>query len=323
MKKLVLGALCIVLGFAANAAAGERIDGIDYCFDTTKLTALIDGYDHENPPTKIDRQDVLFGGQPWHITSSEIEALRDRTSLTTVSLPQVVSVGIGAFYGCSSLTSVSLPRVETIGQYAFSECSSLSMVYVNETMKGVLEANRSYYGIRSEARIISDVSKEAVEQAEFLVKVGDEYWTEADYALFCKIAEVTPKRDSQLFSSNTVVVSKETIQAAKAETISFADGAVQLGVSVLSNANFTAETESWGKVKFDENTKVSTSEDKTQLIISIPVADKQGFMILQSGEGKIGSSDEGEPSDPGTSIGPDLPSEDPDKGASPHILNPI
>ena len=303
MKKLMLG---LMMAFAATAMCGDvvRVDGVVCQIDPTKFTALIGGYDQENPPTKIDFEDVWSGARSYHITSIIEPGLQHCTSLTTVSLPQVVSVEKQAFAWCSSLTSVSLPRVETIGQNAFIECSSLSMVYVNETMKGELEADRSYYGIRSEARIISDVSKEAVEQAEFLVKVGDEYWTEADYALFCKIAEVTPKRDSQLFSSNTVAVSKEAIQAAKAETISIADGAVQLGVSVLSNANFTAETESWGKVKFDENTKVSTSEDKTQLIISIPVADKQGFMILQSGEGKIapsgdeGSSDSGGAPDP-------------------------
>ena len=85
-----------------------------------------------------------------------------------------------------------------------------------------------------------------------------------------------------------VLVTKESIQAAQAMTVEIVDGQVELGVSVLSNADFTVSTADWAPVKFSSDTKIDFSADGTKLILSIPVSAPQGFMILQSGDAKIG-----------------------------------
>ena len=81
-----------------------------------------------------------------------------------------------------------------------------------------------------------------------------------------------------------VLVSKEELQAAKAEAISIADGKVSLGVTVNTNGNFTAETKDWKPVELkSENVEVKGGK----VVISIPVSGNSGFMILQSGDATI------------------------------------
>ena len=86
-----------------------------------------------------------------------------------------------------------------------------------------------------------------------------------------------------------VAVSKESIAAAKAETVKIVNGQIELGVSVCSNADITASTAKWALVKFTKDTQIGLSADGTKLILPIPVAAQQGFMILQSGDAKVQS----------------------------------
>ena len=83
-----------------------------------------------------------------------------------------------------------------------------------------------------------------------------------------------------------VLVAKEELQAAKAEAVTVADGVVSLGVTVNTNGNFTAEAKSWAPVELkQENVKVENGK----IVISIPVDSQSGFMILQSGDAKVGA----------------------------------
>ena len=49
-------------------------------------------------------------------------------TLTSVTLPNALSIGAGCFRGCSSLSNVSIPRAQTIVTSAFRECTSLTNV---------------------------------------------------------------------------------------------------------------------------------------------------------------------------------------------------
>ena len=52
-----------------------------------------------------------------------------------------------------------------------------------------------------------------------------------------------------------------------------------------------ATSTAWTPVKFTEDTQIGLSADGTKLILPIPVAAQQGFMILQSGDAKAVPSD--------------------------------
>lgn len=93
-------------------------------------------------------------------------------------------------------------------------------------------------------------------------------------------------RDAQVIGSDEIAVTRESIAAAKAEIVNIANGMVYLGVSVLSNSDITAST-AWAPVKFTKDTQIGLSADGTKLILPIPVAAQQGFMILQSGDAKV------------------------------------
>ena len=65
--------------------------------------------------------DVING---YRVTSIGDYAFRDRSKLTSVTIPNsVTSIGNNAFEGCSGLTSVAIPNsVTSIGKKAFSGC---------------------------------------------------------------------------------------------------------------------------------------------------------------------------------------------------------
>lgn len=52
-------------------------------------------------------------------------ALAFNINLTSINMPNAVTIGIHAFDGCTSLTTVSLPNVLTAQDYAFNGCTSI------------------------------------------------------------------------------------------------------------------------------------------------------------------------------------------------------
>ncbi len=73
------------------------------------------------------------------VTSIGDSAFTDRSSLTSISIPEsVTSIGVGAFYGCSSLTNINIPNsVTSIGSSAFAACSSLKSIYIPESVTSI------------------------------------------------------------------------------------------------------------------------------------------------------------------------------------------
>ena len=71
------------------------------------------------------------------------------------------------------------------------------------------------------------------------------------------------------------------ISGAEPETVRIVDGKVLLAVSVCTNGDLAAETESWGPAKLDPET-VEQAEDGMGLVIPVPATAEQGFMLLKS-----------------------------------------
>ena len=236
------------------------------------------------------------------------------SSLTSVSLQNVATIGMFAFSLCSSLTSVYLPNARTIGKDAFGSCGSLTSVYLpNATTIGdgafsscdKLEAvivsfgllanpDRKVWGLRDEAMLLEPFTNDEVKNATHKVAVfaGEKLMSGENYEKGCAYYGLTPKTEPQVVKEDEIAVTKESIEAAKAEAVSVADGVVSLGVTVNTNGNFTAETKSWAPVELkQENVKVENGK----IVISIPVDSQSGFMILQSGDAKVGATSGGGP----------------------------
>ncbi len=129
MKKLILILMSFV-SFMAHAYDFE-VDGIYYDVVsipdlTCEVTYKDQNYNSYSGDVTIPAT-VIYNGRTFSVIAVGDSAFRGCRSLTSVSMPQVTSIGRLAFCA-SSLTSVSMPAVTSIGVEAFRYCSSLTSV---------------------------------------------------------------------------------------------------------------------------------------------------------------------------------------------------
>ena len=285
MKKLMLG---LMMAFAVTASAEETqfVDGIEYSINGPN-TVVIVGYS-DDIPANVNISEVELNGNQYRVVQVCSKAFHGCKKITSVSLPNCHFLEGNAFVGCNNLVTVCLPNVSFVEGEGFSGCSSLSSLIVPIDLKPEIEKDRSYYGLEPKVVIAGVLQKRIIEDAEYKIIVKDYFGRdvdENDYKFACEIYGIAPAIKPQFVPESSIVVSKESIQAAKAEAVTVADGVVSLAVGVCSNGNFTAETKSWAPVELkQENVEVKDGK----IVISIPVSDKSGFMILQSGDAKVG-----------------------------------
>lgn len=75
--------------------------------------------------------DALPAANPVRsLVMMEVETLTDSVfkmrPIAAFTAPQLTSVGVSMFFGCTNLTTVNLPRVQYISSYAFNRCTSLT-----------------------------------------------------------------------------------------------------------------------------------------------------------------------------------------------------
>ncbi len=241
-------------------------------------------------------------------------AFADFSKLTSVSLPSATEIGEGAFKYSpisnlelgiatvpqmfffdvkTTLKSVSLPNATTIELNAFLNCTSLTTVILGWNL--LENPNRSDWGLRDEAELVGPITKEQTEAVKYGVKtvclkLDGEEMDESMYQKACRYYGVEEKakpknpqlvgsdekvvpEDAQIVGDGEIAVTKESITAAKATTIAVEGNEVKLGVSVKYSEDITAEPSKW--------------EELEPVIITIPVKSKQGFMLLNSREGRV------------------------------------
>ena len=90
--------------------------------------------------SNVHGQGIIIFDAP--VTSIGDYAFRNRTSLTTITIPDsVTSIGWAAFSGCTSLTSVTIPdSVTSIGYTAFSGCTSLTSITIPDSVTEIGES---------------------------------------------------------------------------------------------------------------------------------------------------------------------------------------
>lgn len=71
--------------------------------------------------------DIVF---PNAITEVYDKSCYQLSNLTSISLPNVTSIGEYAFYYCTSLTILDMPNVKSIGNNAFEVCGTLTALEI-------------------------------------------------------------------------------------------------------------------------------------------------------------------------------------------------
>ena len=129
-----------VLAFPAiiNGAVVVDINGVSFSdFGNLETIYFSQGYTYNSMPVAyglsslkhvhvVDNSGTVVNADalPASITSIPNEGF-SYTSIETLTMPNVTSIGDDAFKNCKALTSVTMPKVTSIGNYAFRGCEAL------------------------------------------------------------------------------------------------------------------------------------------------------------------------------------------------------
>lgn len=177
MKKLLLALLGILIALPALAAVGSTFsyeyEGQNVWYtilsETDKTVETMEGTssagmkklsgalilpekvkygDTEYTLKRIGRYSFTANEQlesiaiPEGVTSIEIDAFKNCTSLTSINIPAGIStIKYESFYGCSSLTDINIPAgVTEIGWNAFAGCSALTSIELPEGLTTIKQS---------------------------------------------------------------------------------------------------------------------------------------------------------------------------------------
>lgn len=147
MKKiylLVFLSTCISLSIFAN---GIEIDGIYYLLDNTNYTASVT-YPNETTPSWRDNistysgtinipSSVIYGGETYVVTGIGNNAFIG-SILTAITLPNTItSIGSAAFCNHKGITTLELPNLLSLGNEAFRWCTTLQKAIIPECINSL------------------------------------------------------------------------------------------------------------------------------------------------------------------------------------------
>lgn len=134
---VVLG---VLLSVHANADEnGVLIEGFYYNLVTASKTATVTNGSTAYTGAVTIPATVTWEDITYDVTAISMEAFKNCTGLTSISIPSSVSTISGqAFYGCTGLTAVTIPDgVTSIGNEAFSTCYNLATVVIGDDVKTI------------------------------------------------------------------------------------------------------------------------------------------------------------------------------------------
>ncbi len=149
MKRLISLTICLMTALLSFAHDFEK-DGIYYKYNVTPKTieaevtfkgTEYDSFADEYTGDVTIPSSVNFNGRTLPVTRIDTEAFRGCTGLTSVTIPNSVTViGYYVFDGCTGLTSVTIPNsVTSIAGYSFSNCSKLTSITIPNSVTEIGE----------------------------------------------------------------------------------------------------------------------------------------------------------------------------------------
>lgn len=114
-----------------QAQASVTIDGLVYTLNGDS-TATLNGY-AETCPNTVDISTITYNSSTYTVTgASGWNDFSNCSNLTSVNLPEVITVSSFIFQNNSALTTLNLPKVTSIGLGSFSDSSALTVLNLPE-----------------------------------------------------------------------------------------------------------------------------------------------------------------------------------------------
>ena len=131
MKSILKYYIFILCSIYSVTSHGVEIDGIEYSLNTNKTASVVERKNSQKYSGDIViPETIIYNDVEYAVTSVSFYGSDELVSL---SLPKTVEVlGDEAMRGCSSLRSITIPGVKTIGKIAFFGCSSLESITFGE-----------------------------------------------------------------------------------------------------------------------------------------------------------------------------------------------
>ena len=155
MKKLFVFLFSLILSvvFSTSASAYDvKIDGIYYNLISEGKTAEVTSGEEKYSGEVVIPSSITSEGKEYKVITIGAGAFDGCSGLTSVDIPNSVTIiGDNAFADCSGLTSITIPNsVKSIGEYAFSHCSGLTSITIPNSVTSIEQgAFRNCSGLTS------------------------------------------------------------------------------------------------------------------------------------------------------------------------------
>ena len=148
MKHLNITMLLLVLLSMMDIKVNASIiDGINYSINDENKTASVvkSSYGRYSGHISIP-ESIEYNGEKYDVTSIGVDAFKDCSGLTSLTIPSsVTSIGGSAFRKCSGLTSLTiLSGVTRIDECAFLDCSGLTSLTIPSSVRSI--GRSAFYG---------------------------------------------------------------------------------------------------------------------------------------------------------------------------------
>ena len=146
MKRLVLFICTLLCANVLMAQTRFWVGDLEYEVTSTNPAKVMVWAAHPSITTANIPATVSYNGTTYSVTSIGDDAFEQRSSLTSIDIPNsVTSIGERAFYNCSSLTSVVIPNSVTSSLYGtFGFCESLTSVVIGNSVTSI--GDKAFYG---------------------------------------------------------------------------------------------------------------------------------------------------------------------------------